>query len=122
MTNELEEQEPQQPAKHLKDLGIGGGSKVEQIKANSSYLRGQIAEELAQPTTHFSEAQIQLLKSHGMYQQEDRDARQARWKILQPGYVWKGFARQPLSSLAQLQPCTNRSPGSMNAVSYPHRL
>ena len=78
MTNELEEQEPQQQAKHLKGLGIGGGSKVEQIKANSSYLRGQIAEELAQPTTHFSEAQIQLLKFHGMYQQEDRDARQAR--------------------------------------------
>jgi sulfite reductase (ferredoxin) len=62
----------------LSSLGPGGGSKVEQNKANSRYLRGQIAEELAQPTTHFSEAQVQLLKFHGMYQQEDRDARQTR--------------------------------------------
>jgi sulfite reductase (ferredoxin) len=70
--------EPQEQAHHLKELGPGSGSKVEQIKVTSNYLRGQIAEELAQPTTHFSDAQIQLLKFHGMYQQEDRDARQAR--------------------------------------------
>ncbi len=70
--------EPQERAQHLKELGPGGGSKVEQIKVNSHYLRGQIAEELAQPTTHFSDSQVQLLKFHGMYQQEDRDARQAR--------------------------------------------
>ncbi len=76
--DESEEQEPQQQAKHLKGLGPGGGSKVEQIKVKSHYLRGQIAEELAQPTTHFSESQAQLLKFHGMYQQEDRDERQAR--------------------------------------------
>ncbi|HEY7123575.1 MAG TPA: NADPH-dependent assimilatory sulfite reductase hemoprotein subunit [Ktedonobacterales bacterium] len=78
MIDELEEQEPQEQAKHLKGLGPGGGSKVEQIKANSNYLRGQIAEELAQPTIHFSDPQVQLLKFHGMYQQEDRDTRQAR--------------------------------------------
>ena len=78
MIDELEEQGPQEQAKHLQGLGPGGGSKVEQIKANSNYLRGQIAEELAQPTTHFSDPQGQLLKFHGMYQQEDRDMRQAR--------------------------------------------
>jgi sulfite reductase (ferredoxin) len=62
----------------LKHLGPGVGSKVEQIKANSNYLRGRIAEELAEDSSHFSEDQVQLIKFHGMYQQEDRDARQAR--------------------------------------------
>jgi sulfite reductase (ferredoxin) len=62
----------------LKHLGSGVGSKVEKIKADSNYLRGRIAEELAEDTTHFSEDQIQLIKFHGMYQQEDRDERQAR--------------------------------------------
>jgi sulfite reductase (ferredoxin) len=78
MMDEPEEQESQEQAKHLKGLGPGGGSKVEQVKIQSNYLRGQIAKELAQPTTHFSDSQVQLLKFHGMYQQEDRDARQAR--------------------------------------------
>lgn len=59
-------------------LGPGMGSKVEQIKSESDYLRGQIAEELAQDSTRFSEAQMQLIKFHGIYQQEDRDARQTR--------------------------------------------
>ncbi len=59
-------------------LGPGVGSKVEHIKGESNYLRGQISEELIQDTTHFSEAQVQLIKFHGIYQQEDRDARQAR--------------------------------------------
>lgn len=62
----------------LKYLGPGEGSKVERIKINSRNLRGQIAEELAQDTSHFSEDQVQLIKFHGMYQQEDRDARQSR--------------------------------------------
>jgi sulfite reductase (ferredoxin) len=62
----------------LADLGPGVGSKVEQIKFESKHLRGQIAEELAEHTTHFSEAQVQLLKFSGIYQQEDRDARQIR--------------------------------------------
>lgn len=63
---------------NLLHLGSGEGSKVEHIKANSNYLRGKLAEELVEDTTHFSEDQIQLLKFHGSYQQEDRDARQAR--------------------------------------------
>ncbi|GAC1311440.1 MAG: NADPH-dependent assimilatory sulfite reductase hemoprotein subunit [Vulcanimicrobiaceae bacterium] len=52
-------------------------SKVERIKAASHGLRGTIAEELAQPTTRFGEDDLQLLKFHGIYQQEDRDARKA---------------------------------------------
>ena len=62
----------------LVDLGVGEGSKVEHIKIESNYLRGQIAEELQQDTSHFSQDDIQLLKFHGSYQQEDRDARQNR--------------------------------------------
>ncbi len=65
-------------ANDLIHLGPGAGSKVERTKANSRYLRGQVAEELAQPTSRFSEEQVQLLKFHGIYQQEDRDVRQAR--------------------------------------------
>src|SRR5260370_41965595 len=68
----------QKPANNLIELGPGEGSKVERSKVESNHLRGQIAEELDQDTTHFSEAQIQLLKFHGTYQQEDRDARKER--------------------------------------------
>src|SRR5947209_11169150 len=65
-------------SKALIDLGPGVGSKVERIKIESKHLRGQLAEELQQDTTHFSEAQVQLLKFHGTYQQENRDQRQTR--------------------------------------------
>lgn len=50
-------------------------SKVEEIKRQSQFLRGQIAEELAQPTAHFEETTANLLKQHGIYQQDDRDRR-----------------------------------------------
>jgi len=52
-----------------------GWSKVEEIKRQSRFLRGQIAYELAQPITHFEEATVHLLKQHGIYQQDDRDLR-----------------------------------------------
>lgn len=63
---------------NLLHLGAGGGSKVEHIKVESHHLRGQIVEELQEDSSRFSEPQIQLLKFHGSYQQEDRDVRQAR--------------------------------------------
>src|SRR6266581_9754135 len=63
---------------NLADLGPGVGSKVEQIKFESNYLRGRLAEELTEDTTHFPEQQVQLLKFSGIYQQEDRDARHIR--------------------------------------------
>jgi sulfite reductase (ferredoxin) len=54
-------------------------SKVEKIKEASNHLRGTIAEELVQDTATFSDESVQLLKFHGVYQQEDRDLRkQAR--------------------------------------------
>ena len=70
--------ENQEPTNNLISLGVGVGSKVERIKEGSTYLRGQIGEELQQETSRFSEDQIQLLKFHGTYQQEDRDQRQTR--------------------------------------------
>ena len=63
---------------NLLALGEGVGSKVERIKSESAHLRGQIREELEQDTSRFSEDQVQLIKFHGMYQQEDRDVRQQR--------------------------------------------
>jgi len=52
-------------------------SKVEPIKRESRHLRGTIAESLAADSTHFSPDETQLLKFHGIYQQDDRDVRRA---------------------------------------------
>src|SRR5579862_1334374 len=53
-------------------------SPIEQQKESSRHLRGGIAEELATSSDHFSEASKGLLKFHGTYQQDDRDARKNR--------------------------------------------
>jgi sulfite reductase (ferredoxin) len=53
-------------------------SAVEGIKENSRALRGTLSEELAKDGDHFGEQDKQLLKFHGSYQQEDRDARKTR--------------------------------------------
>ncbi|HYV34790.1 MAG TPA: NADPH-dependent assimilatory sulfite reductase hemoprotein subunit [Gemmataceae bacterium] len=54
---------------------------VEDQKEASQQLRGTIALELAGPDDHFSDAANKnLLKFHGTYQQEDRDARKNRSK------------------------------------------
>jgi sulfite reductase (ferredoxin) len=55
-------------------------SPVEGFKDQSRQLRGTIALELVEPADHFTEANKQLLKFHGTYQQEDRDARKNRSK------------------------------------------
>lgn len=56
-------------------------SPVETIKAEGRFLRGTIAEEMADPNLdHLSEPNKQLIKFHGSYQQEDRDARKNRGK------------------------------------------
>jgi sulfite reductase (ferredoxin) len=53
-------------------------SAVEVMKENSRALRGTIAQELAGPAEKLGDADKNLLKFHGSYQQEDRDARKAR--------------------------------------------
>jgi len=50
-------------------------AKVESVKENSDYLRGALREELATNSSSFPEEDAQVLKFHGIYQQDDRDLR-----------------------------------------------
>ena len=50
-------------------------SAVELIKDASRYLRGSIGEELRADSSHFNKDDLQLLKFHGTYQQDDREQR-----------------------------------------------
>ncbi|HTM53947.1 MAG TPA: NADPH-dependent assimilatory sulfite reductase hemoprotein subunit, partial [Pirellulales bacterium] len=50
---------------------------VEAAKLESDYLRGSIREELQDANDFFGKTSINLLKHHGTYQQDDRDARAA---------------------------------------------
>jgi len=55
-------------------------SPVEGHKSESHLLRGTIALEMAQGHDHFGDADKSLIKFHGFYQQDDRDARKTRQK------------------------------------------
>ena len=56
-------------------------SSMEHLKARSRYLRGDLAEDMADPMTGgVSEDSAQLLKFHGMYLQDNRDLRPERMK------------------------------------------
>jgi sulfite reductase (ferredoxin) len=68
----------------LNDLSfLDGLSRNETIKATSNHLRGLIKEELLEDTPAFGDDSEQLLKFHGIYQQDDRDRRkEARAKGL----------------------------------------
>jgi len=55
-------------------------SGVEALKEGSSYLRDPLVAEFAAGGTHISDAAYQILKFHGSYQQDDRDARNDRRK------------------------------------------
>ena len=50
-------------------------SPVEKIKEASHFLAGSIPEEIASDSDHFNKDNLQLLKFHGSYQQDDRDRR-----------------------------------------------
>ena len=54
---------------------LDGFSKNESIKAASNHLRGLIKEELVEDAPAFGDDSEQLLKFHGIYQQDDRDRR-----------------------------------------------
>lgn len=57
-------------------------SPVEGHKGESRFLRGTLAEEVVDPAIeHLSEMNKSLIKFHGSYQQEDRDARKNRGKV-----------------------------------------
>ena len=53
-------------------------SKVEQAKRDGRHLRGTIAEALRSDAGQFTGDDVTLLKFHGTYQQDDRDARRRR--------------------------------------------
>ena len=53
---------------------------VEEIKEESKGLYGKIVETLLSNESHFEEAEYQLLKFHGTYQQDNRDSRRERRK------------------------------------------
>jgi sulfite reductase (ferredoxin) len=62
---------------------LDGLSRNETVKATSNHLRGLIKEELLEDTPAFGDDSEQLLKFHGIYQQDDRDRRkEARAKGL----------------------------------------
>ncbi len=54
---------------------LEGFSRNESVKAASNHLRGLIKEELLEDTPAFGDDSEQLLKFHGIYQQDDRDRR-----------------------------------------------
>ncbi len=70
---------------------------VEKIKAASGNLRGTLLESLQDPLTGaISEADTQLSKFHGIYQQDDRDVRSERARRkLEPAYSFMIRARIP---------------------------
>lgn len=71
--------------------------KNETIKSNSDYLRGSLAEELANPITGAISADAgQLSKFHGIYVQDDRDVRaERRKKKLEAAYCFMARVRVP---------------------------
>jgi sulfite reductase (ferredoxin) len=64
------------------------GSAVEAIKENSRQLRGGLADELARDSDHFSDQDKQLIKFHGSYQQDNRDARKERQQGAGKSYMF----------------------------------
>ncbi|HUG69239.1 MAG TPA: NADPH-dependent assimilatory sulfite reductase hemoprotein subunit [Pirellulaceae bacterium] len=75
--------EKTEPATKPEPPAIGGvplgdphkPSEVELIKEASHQLRGEIPEELVDGNDFFGKGSVQLLKHHGTYQQDNRDAR-----------------------------------------------
>lgn len=78
-------------------------SPVEGIKTSSRFLRGTLAEELASEADHFGEDSKQLLKFHGSYQQEDRDARKKRDKPAGKAYMFMIRLKLPGGKLTPAQ-------------------
>jgi len=77
---------------------------VEEIKAESRGLRGKIVETLVSGATHFEEAEYQLLKFHGSYQQDDRDQRSERRKAkLEKAWSFMVRTKMPSGSMSSKQ-------------------
>ncbi len=84
-----------------------GLSKVELSKIASRYLRATLADELREPTDHFSEFSAGILKFHGSYQEDDRDRRsgQERYYIFMVRTKIPGGRLTAEQLLAELDLC-----------------
>ena len=91
-------------------------SPVELIKESSRHLRGTLAEELAADIDHFNDADKHLIKFHGTYQQDDRDARKARRK---EGWASTTSSWSAARSPAARSPPTSTSPSTTSPTSTP---
>ncbi|MCI0629563.1 MAG: NADPH-dependent assimilatory sulfite reductase hemoprotein subunit, partial [Phycisphaerales bacterium] len=64
----------------LRSPPVDPPSSVEAVKLVSGHLRGTIGSTLESDAAHFSDDDYQILKFHGIYQQDDRDERNSRRK------------------------------------------
>lgn len=80
-------------------------SDLERIKADSNFLRGTIADGLADPITGaISADDDKLLKLHGSYMQDNRDLREERrQQKLEPAYAFMLRARLPAGVVTPAQ-------------------
>lgn len=91
-------------AKTLNQLAVND-SDIEHLKDRSHFLRGTLVEGFANPLTGaIDENDIQLIKYHGSYQQDDRDLRNDRIaKKLEPAYSFMIRVRLPGGHLSAKQ-------------------
>ncbi len=97
-------------------------SPVEGVKLESNYLRGTIAEELANDAPNFDKDSINVLKHHGTYEQDDRDRRvEARAAKVPGGKFFSMMIRSAIPGgrltsaqlLAQLDLCDEVGNGTL---------
>ena len=74
-------------------------SKVESAKRQGRHLRGTIAEQLHDGGSHFEGDDVTLLKFHGTYQQDDRDARKRRDENAEKAFAFMVRVALPAGAL-----------------------
>ena len=74
-------------------------SKVESAKRQGRHLRGTIAEQLDDGGSHFEGDDVTLLKFHGTYQQDDRDARKRRDESAEKAFAFMVRVALPAGAL-----------------------
>lgn len=91
---EYQKEYPKEPGRVYTDQPL---SDNERIKIESNFLRGTISEDIEnQLTGGFNDDNIQLIKFHGLYQQDDRDIRAERKEQkLEPRHHFLMRARMP---------------------------
>jgi sulfite reductase (NADPH) hemoprotein beta-component len=92
-------------------------SRAERIKEASDYLRGTLAEGMAEEVTGaITEADQQVVKFHGMYLQDDRDLRgERRRKKMEPAFAFMIRVRVPGGVLTPSQYLTLDEVGRLYA-------